>query len=115
MPYRNTSPRSTGKTSTSFTFVGRRLRCERYTTDGLTSAVGRAGYSQQHARHRSLRCGARTIRFFLPPGAEAFKRDIPNAVIRFFDAAHFALETHCVEIGTALDEFLSRKAVAGTR
>ena len=32
--------------------------------------------------------------FFLPPGAEAFKRDIPNATVRFFDTGHFALETH---------------------
>ena len=32
--------------------------------------------------------------FFLPPGAEAFKRDIPGAVVRFFDTGHFALETH---------------------
>ena len=32
--------------------------------------------------------------FFLPPGAEAFKRDIPQAVVRFFDTGHFALETH---------------------
>ena len=44
------------------------------------------------SRH-SWRCGARTIRF-LPPGAEAFKRDIPDAVVRFFDTGHFALETH---------------------
>ena len=32
--------------------------------------------------------------FFLPPGAEAFKRDIPDADVRFFDTGHFALETH---------------------
>ena len=30
--------------------------------------------------------------FFLPSGAEAFKRDIPNATVRFFDTGHFALE-----------------------
>src|SRR6478735_3647440 len=36
--------------------------------------------------------------FFLPAGAEAFKRDIPNADVRFFDTGHFALETHCDEI-----------------
>lgn len=44
--------------------------------------------------------------FFLPAGAEAFKRDIPNADIRFFDTGHFALETHAVEIGAAIREFL---------
>jgi pimeloyl-ACP methyl ester carboxylesterase len=46
--------------------------------------------------------------FFLPPGAEAFKRDIPNAVVRFFDTGHFALETHATEIAAAIGDFLSR-------
>jgi len=46
--------------------------------------------------------------FFLPPGAEAFKRDIPNATVRFFDTGHFALETHAREIGEAIRAFLKR-------
>jgi pimeloyl-ACP methyl ester carboxylesterase len=46
--------------------------------------------------------------FFLPPGAEAFKRDIPNAVVRFFDTGHFALETHAAEIAAAIRDFLPR-------
>jgi pimeloyl-ACP methyl ester carboxylesterase len=45
--------------------------------------------------------------FFLPAGAEAFKRDIPEAVIRFFDTGHFALETHASEISTAIRDFLA--------
>jgi pimeloyl-ACP methyl ester carboxylesterase len=45
--------------------------------------------------------------FFLPPGAEAFRRDIPNAVVRFFDTGHFALETHAKEIAAAIREFLA--------
>ena len=44
--------------------------------------------------------------FFLPPGAEAFKRDIPHAVVRFLDTGHFALETHAVEIATAIRDVL---------
>ena len=44
----------------------------------------------------------------LPPGAEAFKRDIPGAVVRFFDTGHFALETHAAEIAAAIREFLVR-------
>ncbi len=52
--------------------------------------------------------------FFLPAGAEAFKRDIPNAEIRFFDTGHFALETHAAEIGAAIGEFLTKiKAAKG--
>jgi pimeloyl-ACP methyl ester carboxylesterase len=44
--------------------------------------------------------------FFLPAGAEAFKRDIPGALVRFFDTGHFALETHAAEIATAIRDFL---------
>jgi pimeloyl-ACP methyl ester carboxylesterase len=47
--------------------------------------------------------------FFLPPGAEAFRRDIPDAEIRFFDTGHFALETHGQEIAAAIRDFLNRK------
>jgi pimeloyl-ACP methyl ester carboxylesterase len=46
--------------------------------------------------------------FFLPPGAEAFRRDLPNAEIRFYDTGHFALETHGAEIAAAIGEFLAR-------
>jgi pimeloyl-ACP methyl ester carboxylesterase len=46
--------------------------------------------------------------FFLPAGAEAFKRDIPNAVVRFFDTGHFALETHAKEIASSIVEHLSK-------
>jgi len=46
--------------------------------------------------------------FFIPPGAEAFKRDVPSAEVRFVDSGHFALETHAKEIGQAMREFLSR-------
>jgi pimeloyl-ACP methyl ester carboxylesterase len=45
--------------------------------------------------------------FFLPAGAEAFKRDIPGADIRFFDTGHFALETHAGEIATVIHTFLA--------
>lgn len=44
--------------------------------------------------------------FFLPPGAEAYKRDLPNAQVRFLDAGHFALETHATEIASAIVDFL---------
>lgn len=45
--------------------------------------------------------------FFLPPGAEAFKRDNPNATVTFLDTGHFALETHATEIASAIRNFLS--------
>jgi len=46
--------------------------------------------------------------FFMPTGAEAWKRDLPDAEIRFYDTGHFALETHAKEIGTAVGDFLDR-------
>jgi pimeloyl-ACP methyl ester carboxylesterase len=46
--------------------------------------------------------------FFLPAGAEAFKRDIPGADVRFLDTGHFAIETHCDEIAAAILDFLPR-------
>ncbi|NKJ39474.1 alpha/beta hydrolase [Rhizobium sp. SG570] len=46
--------------------------------------------------------------FFIPPGAEAFKRDVSSADVRFVDSGHFALETHAAEIGAAMREFLAK-------
>jgi len=43
--------------------------------------------------------------FFLPAGAEAFRRDIPGALVRFFETGHFALETHAGEIAAAIRGF----------
>jgi pimeloyl-ACP methyl ester carboxylesterase len=47
--------------------------------------------------------------FFLPPGAEAFKRDNPSAEVHFYDTGHFALETHAQEIASSIRDFLARK------
>ena len=44
--------------------------------------------------------------YFIPAGAEAFKRDIPGAMIQFLPTGHFALETHLKEIASAVREFL---------
>jgi pimeloyl-ACP methyl ester carboxylesterase len=45
--------------------------------------------------------------FFLPPGAEAFKKDLPNAHVQFLNTGHFAIETHVVEIADAIKTFLA--------
>jgi pimeloyl-ACP methyl ester carboxylesterase len=50
--------------------------------------------------------------FFLPSGAEAFRRDNPQAEIHLYDTGHFALETHSVEIAAAIRDFLERKLAA---
>src|SRR5262245_61208240 len=47
--------------------------------------------------------------FFLPPGAEAFKRDMPDAEVHLYDTGHFALETHVREIAAAIRDFLGRQ------
>ncbi len=46
--------------------------------------------------------------FFVPAGAEAYRRDDPNAEVRFLDTGHFALETHPEEIARTMLEFLGR-------
>jgi pimeloyl-ACP methyl ester carboxylesterase len=46
--------------------------------------------------------------FFLPAGAEAFRRDLPEAEVHFLDAGHFALETHGREIADLMRDFLGR-------
>ena len=49
--------------------------------------------------------------FFLPPGAEAFGKDNPNAQVQFLDTGHFALETHAVEIAAAIRTFIAANGV----
>jgi len=50
--------------------------------------------------------------FFLPAGAEAYRKDIPNAHVELLETGHFALETHVVEIATAMKEFLVANGAA---
>ncbi|BAO91647.1 alpha/beta fold hydrolase [Caballeronia cordobensis] len=64
-------------------------------------------YFREH-RPKFLAVWGRNDPFFLPPGAEAFKRDIPDADVRFFDTGHFALETHAPHIAAAIGEFLAQ-------
>jgi pimeloyl-ACP methyl ester carboxylesterase len=44
--------------------------------------------------------------FFIPAGAEAFRRDIPDALVKFLDTGHFAIETHVVDIADSIRRFL---------
>jgi pimeloyl-ACP methyl ester carboxylesterase len=79
----------------------------------LDYASNVALYPAFHAYFRShkppfLAVWGKNDPFFLPAGAEAFKRDIPGAEVRFFDTGHFALETHRVEIASAIGDFRDR-------
>jgi len=70
-------------------------------------------YSQLHAYFRQhqpplLAIWGKNDPFFLPPGAEAFKRDNPKAQVRFLDTGHFAIETHGPEIAREMRSFLDR-------
>jgi pimeloyl-ACP methyl ester carboxylesterase len=53
--------------------------------------------------------------FFIPAGAEAFRRDLLNVEVRFLDTGHFALETHVVEIASAMKDFLETNGIARQR
>jgi pimeloyl-ACP methyl ester carboxylesterase len=48
--------------------------------------------------------------FFIPAGAEAFRKDLPDAKVQFLDTGHFALETHVEEIALAMRDFLEKHA-----
>lgn len=53
--------------------------------------------------------------FFVPAGAEAFRKDVPNAQVEFLDTGHFAIESHVIEIAAAMKEFLDNSGVADAR
>ena len=63
-------------------------------------------YFRTHQPHL-LAVWGRNDPFFLPAGALAFKHDMPNAVVRFFETGHFALETHAADIATGIRGFLT--------
>ena len=46
--------------------------------------------------------------YFVPAGAEAFRRDNPNTVVQLLNTGHFALETHVEEIALATKQFLAK-------
>jgi pimeloyl-ACP methyl ester carboxylesterase len=79
--------------------------------EGLNLAAAGVRYERKEGvwvNDRLLAVWGKNDPFFLPRGAKAFKRDIPGAVVRFFDTGHFALETHAAEIAAAIREFLPR-------
>jgi len=67
-------------------------------------------FQQYFRTHRPplLAIWGRNDPFFLPAGAEAFRRDLPDAEIHLLDTGHFALETHVDEVAAAMRSFLER-------
>ena len=53
--------------------------------------------------------------FFVPAGAEAFQRDLPNSTVQFLDTGHFATETHAMDIAAAMKDFLFAHGIGGQR
>src|SRR5689334_7240550 len=50
--------------------------------------------------------------FFIPAGAEAFRKDLPNAQVQFLDTGHFAIETHVVDIAEAMKDFFRANGIS---
>jgi pimeloyl-ACP methyl ester carboxylesterase len=70
---------------------------------------------QQYLRQRQpplLAVWGKNDPYFLPAGAHAFKRDLPNATVVLFETGHFALETHSDEIAKNLVEFFNQQVVS---
>ena len=78
------------------------------TTRAMSRSIRPSSNISAPTNRRFLAVWGKNDPFFLPPGAEAFKRDIPNATVRFFDTGHFALETHATEIAAEIRQFLGR-------
>jgi pimeloyl-ACP methyl ester carboxylesterase len=75
-----------------------------------------ARYPDFHAYFRSRRppflaAWGRNDAHFLPAGAEAYRRDLPDAEIHLLDTGHFALETHALEIAALMRSFLERNGI----
>ncbi len=69
------------------------------------SNIARYPLYQQYLRtHRPplLAMWGKNDPFFIPAGAEAFKRDVPDADVRLLDTGHFALETNLDDIASAI-------------
>jgi len=64
-------------------------------------------YFRTH-KPKLLAAWGRNDPFFLPAGADAFRRDIPAATVQFFNTGHFALETHGKEIAAVIRDFFPR-------
>ena len=62
-------------------------------------------YFREH-RPRLLAVWGKNDPSFIPAGAEAFKRDLPNAIVKYVDSGHFALESHHSEIVRYIKDFL---------
>jgi pimeloyl-ACP methyl ester carboxylesterase len=63
-------------------------------------------YMRTH-RPRVLAVWGTNDPFFLPAGAEAFRKDVPDAQVVLFDTGHFALETHATQIAAVIRDFLA--------
>src|SRR5215469_14344355 len=50
--------------------------------------------------------------FFIPAGAEAYRKDLPDARVQFLDTGHFATATHLVEIASAIKDFLEVNGIS---
>lgn len=74
---------------------------------------GFQAYFRQH-RPPLLAVWGRNDAFFLPPGAEAYRRDISDAEVHLLDTGHFALDTHHAEIASLMRDFLGRKLGTGS-
>ena len=62
-------------------------------------------YFRTH-KSRFLAVWGKNDPFFLPPGAEAFRRDMPDARIHFLRHGPFALEAHAKDIAAAIRDFV---------
>ena len=78
--------------------------------DYKTNIAAYPQFQEYLRKHRppTLAVWGKNDPFFLPQGAEAFRRDIPDAEVHLVDAGHFPLETHLNEVAEIIRAFLAR-------
>ena len=79
-------------------------------TNYLTNILLYPKFQEYFRTHRppTLAVWGKNDPFFLPAGAEAYRRDNPEAKVVLLDTGHFALETHAAEIGEEIRSFLGK-------
>jgi pimeloyl-ACP methyl ester carboxylesterase len=65
----------------------------------------------RHAKPPLLAVWGKFDPYFIPAGAEAFRKDLPHATVKFLPTGHFALETHLEEVVVAMREFLANNGL----
>ena len=72
----------------------------KYLTDYETNLAYYPKFHEYFRKYQppTLAIWGKNEKIFIPPGAEAFKRDNPKTVVKLVNAGHFALYVACLHL-----------------